>query len=278
MKFGDSGKPADIQYAGLSGITQECINGVLRLIQFGDRITIARILSCQHSHGLLLTINTGDFVGVKTGFGSGYSGEGSRGLSFVLQLLEFHGAEIEEFDVKEGFLDRLDSCALTGRDLAVIDQARPIRPTRWHSYLLSDERGRRKTGALWDEFPRVMPFSLIDSRMADLALRFLERADDNLLVGYRRLEDIVRNRIGAEDHGAKLFSKAFVGPKAILGWKDLDEAESAGRANLFVGAYLAFRNPRAHRELQYSDCGALMEFLLLNQLYLLEANAIERPA
>ncbi len=40
--------------------------------------------------------------------------------------------------------------------------------------------------------------------------------------------------------------------------------------NLFTGAYMAFRNPRAHRELAHDLGAALGEFLLLNQLYLLE--------
>jgi hypothetical protein len=131
-------------------------------------------------------------------------------------------------------------------------------------------------GTLWRNFPSVIPFAIIDSRITDLALRFYENPDKNLLTGYRRLEDIVRNRTGIDEHGVKLFSEAFHGDKAKLGWKGLGDNERIGRANLFTGAYMAYRNPRAHHELEHHAENQLMEFLLLNQLFVLEKNSIER--
>jgi hypothetical protein len=111
--------------------------------------------------------------------------------------------------------------------------------------------------------------------MFDLAIRFWEGPDDRLMMGYRRLEDIVRKRTAIDEHGVKLFSQAFSGPKAKLGWKDLDESEQAGRVHLFTGTYLAYRNPRAHRELEEYANDQLNEFLLLNHLYLLEKESDE---
>src|SRR6266567_6139911 len=93
-----SPSPCGIEYVGLPGITGECKAAVMRLIQFGDRITRARILTHSHHHCLLLSVNCDDIVAVKSGFGSGYMGEGSHGFSFVLALLKAHGAEIEEHD------------------------------------------------------------------------------------------------------------------------------------------------------------------------------------
>src|SRR5260370_32612901 len=93
--------PYGIEYAGAPGVTAACKDAVMRLIQYGDHITRARILSYSNEHCLLLTVNCGDLIAVKSGFASGYEGEGPSGLSFVLQLLEAHGAEIEEYDVGE---------------------------------------------------------------------------------------------------------------------------------------------------------------------------------
>ncbi len=44
---------------------------------------------------------------------------------------------------------------------------------------------------------------------------------------------------------------------------------------LFTGAYLAYRNRRAHRESNDSAESLLAEFLLLNHLYRLEKESID---
>ncbi len=80
-------RPAGIEYVGLSGISREFRDGVLRLLQYGDRITLARIVTSSNDHCLLLTVNCGDLVAVKSGLGSGYRGEGPRTFSYVLEVL-----------------------------------------------------------------------------------------------------------------------------------------------------------------------------------------------
>lgn len=68
---------AGIEYSGIAGSSKECQDAVVRLLQFDDRITRVRILSSpENMHCLLLTINTGDLVAIKSGFASGYGGEG----------------------------------------------------------------------------------------------------------------------------------------------------------------------------------------------------------
>ena len=67
---------AGIEYSGLSGVSKECKDAVMRLLQYGDRISRARILSCSDNNCLLLTVNVGDVIAVKSGFGSGYRGVG----------------------------------------------------------------------------------------------------------------------------------------------------------------------------------------------------------
>jgi hypothetical protein len=265
---------AGIEYHGLPGISRECQNAVIRLLQYGDRVTRVRILSCSGDHCLLLTVNVGDLIAVKSGFGSGYVGEGSHTFSCVLQLLDSHGAEIEEYEVTQDVIDRIDNSSLAIADIENLDAARPVRPTRWHDYVFENHWEMGHDGTLWREFPLLVPFALIDSRIIDLAISFWEGPDDKLLTGYRRLEDIVRRRTRIDEHGAKLFAQAFQGPTAKLGWKGLDMGEQAGRASLFIGTFMAYRNPRAHREVKTGANNHLTEFLLLNHLFCLEKESV----
>lgn len=263
---------AGIQYAGLRGISKDCRNAVMRLLQFGDRVTAARILSCSGTHCLLLTVNSGDLVAIKSGFSSGYAGEGPRALSYVIQLLDTHGAELEEFDVDEATIERVDDSALTKADLAGLEAARPVRPTRLWDYVTERHWEQHSEGTLWRAFPPVVPLAVVDPRIADLAVSFWEGPDDRLLTAYRRLEGVVRERIGSDEHGGRLFSDAFLGAKAKLRW-DCSDAERQGRGQLFAAAFAAYRNPRAHRELGDHADEQLVEFLLVNHLYRLERSA-----
>jgi hypothetical protein len=267
---------AGIEYHGLPGISKESKDAVIRLVQCHESITAARILSHDARHCLLLTCGVGDLVAVKSGFSSGYLGEGSRAFSYILQLLKAHHVDVEEFSVAQDVIDRLDASALWCSDIAAIDAAHPIRPSRWYDYIFEDDADRSAEGEFWVEFKPVLPFAIIDPRIADLAMEFWERPDDHLMVGYRRLEDIVRGRTGLDEHGAKLFSQAFLGPASKLCWGGLDGGEQQGRGSLFAAIYNAYRNPRAHRELKHDLNSLLSEFLLLNHLYILEREAQER--
>jgi hypothetical protein len=222
---------AGIQYAGLASMTASCCEAVMRIFQSGDRVDLARLLSCAGRHCFLLDVNTHDRVAVRSGFGSGYHGEGARGLSFVPRLLTAHGAEIEEYEVDHGLIARVDEGSLTASDLEVLDAALPVRPMRWYDYLL-DDRLDDDLGELWSRFPPVVPFGIIDSRIADLALVLLANPDESLLKGYRRLEGIVRKRTGLDEKGAKLFSQAFLGDKPKLAWEGIADSETRGRASL----------------------------------------------
>lgn len=246
----------------------------MRLLQYGDEITNARILTNDHDHCLLLTVNVGDLIAIKSGFSSGYRGEGPHAFSFVLALLEAHGGKIEEYQVSAELIERVDNSALTETDLEGIELSRPVRPRRWQDYI--DDRWERDDYArLWQEFDPIIPFAIVDSRIADLAFRFFQVPDASLMKGYRRLEDIIRKRTGLREHGAKLFSRAFVGDAPRLQWKDLSIGEQNARRSLFTSAYAAYRNPRAHREIESDSYDQTREFLLLNHLFCLERTAVE---
>jgi uncharacterized protein (TIGR02391 family) len=265
-----------IQYVGLPGVTHDCEQAVVRLIQCGENIERARILSNSNEHCLLLTVGVGDLIAVKSGFTSGYEGTGPHAFSYVLQLFDLHGVKIEEYDVGPELLASVDDAALSISDIDDLDARRPVRPSRWSDYVLEAHWERARNGTLWRDFPPIIPFAIIDPRLADLAMSFWAGPDDRLLTGYRRLEDIIRKRTGIKESGSKLFSQAFAIENSKLVWKNIEASEQSGRANLFTGMWMAYRNPRAHRESRNYSEQHLSEFLLLNHLFVLEAQAQKR--
>src|ERR1041384_2793130 len=124
----------------------------MRLLQYGDQITEARILSNDRDHCFLLINNIGDATAVKSGFSSGYSGEGPHAFSFVIQLLEAHGVRIREYNVSGELIERVDMSALTEKDIESIEFLRPVRPIRWHEYILDERWERDDVARLWQEF------------------------------------------------------------------------------------------------------------------------------
>lgn len=268
---------AGIQYVGIQGVSQSCKRAVQRILLAGDRIDAATLLTAGASHALLLEAQPLELIAVKSGFRSGYAGEGPRTLSEVLSLLETFGVELEEIEVSSALLQRLDRSALTERDLTEIQKAAPVRPMRWHRYILpssdyavinADEVGR---------LPQVMPWALLDSRLVKIALGFDANPDHALLLAFRLLEDTVRARLGQEVPEGRVMATAFAGDRSKLTWDKISAGEHSARGQLFTGAYGAFRNPRAHRLLPNDSGLALHEFLLLNLLFTLEALAIPRP-
>jgi Protein of unknown function (Hypoth_ymh) len=266
-------KLAGIEYAGIAGGSKDCQDAIEMLLQYGRHIRRACILTCGSDHCILLSDEVDDLIAIKSGFASGYGGEGPRTFSYVLQLLESHGADIEEYDVDESTIERLDDSVLTQCDLDRLEQAKPTRGGRWRIYVDTSDFERAHEGTLWRDFPPVVPFAVIDSRIMDLAISFWRDPDDRLLKGYRRLEDLVRARTNLQEHGRKLFSQAFLGDSPKLTWPEIDDNERVGRGTIFTAAYMAHRNPRAHRVLNGYRDAQLSEFLLLNHLFRLEREA-----
>jgi Protein of unknown function (Hypoth_ymh) len=266
----------EVQYVGVADISARCLDSIRRLLQFGDRVVEAKLLTCDDRHAFLLRVENDERIVVKSGFMSGYSGEGPRVLSEALALLDSHGCHIEEIDVRAALLARLNASRMRAGDIEVIEQSPPRRPIRWYDYLYAEHRVARERHQLWRAFPPVVPFGIIDPRLQDIARELFTSPDNALLTGFRRLEDTVRIRIVSDKHGAELFKLAFMGIGSRLIWPALSQSEADARANLFVNAYSAYRNPRAHRELAHSTEQVLTEFLLINHLFLLETSTVNR--
>jgi len=240
---------ASLEFIGMEGISTICVTSIIELIQGGNRISRAFILTHDNNHCLYLEIEPLRAILVKSGFSSGYNGEGPNSFSYVLALLEVHGAEIDEFSVNKKNLTKIDRNELRKHELLSILKSHPIRPLRWHDYKNRDINSNLFSAKHWQRFPLVMPFKIIDAELFDLALSFWEAPSDKLMQGYRRLEDIVRKKSEIDGHGARLFNRAFMGNSSVLYWDEIGESEQIGRANLFIGLYCGYRNPRAHKKL-----------------------------
>ncbi len=271
-------KLAGIQYVGDSGITQECKKAVINLIHAGERIHEVKILTFEetysNAHALLLILEFDIQIVVKDGFASGYNGEGPKGYAFVLSLLAQYTNNINEYVVPQKIFERISSSSLTVKDLECINGIEKVRPIRWYdSAYLFKEREHN----IFSEFPLIIPMALLDSRLIEQALKFETNPDNAIMSGYRKIEDIVRERTKLyNESSTKLFAKAFQVDNSVLCWENLDPSESIGRASLFTSVFMAYRNNRAHQEPKHNLSDDIREFMLINQLFILESEAVVR--
>jgi len=107
------------------------------------------------------------------------------------------------------------------------------------------------------DLPRYA-YALLDPRLIELRARLETDADGRLNRGYRRLEDMCASDRTEAARRQALFRR-FEGAAPPLVWDVPDASEGTGRALLFKGVYMAYRNPRAHREMARGQ--HLAEFL-----------------
>lgn len=267
-----------VQYIGESGITQTCLISLCNLIQAHSDLCYALVLTNDQSHAFIIKDESESYFVIRSGFSSGYPGEGPRGLATALSLLKKHNIETEEITITSKLMHKLNSSSLSDSDIHLIFKQRVIRPLRLHDYLYPFENELKESFKLKRYYPLELPYSIIDERIFDLALLFKEDPDSALSKAYKRLEDIVRKRTGLNEHSSKLFSQAFDKPDSPLTWDLPDQSEIIGRVKLFTGAYQAFRNARTHREKDENLVQQYREFLLINELYLLEEEAINNDS
>ncbi len=237
-----------VDFLGEAGITETCLFRLHNLVQTQTDLSYALLLTSEQSHAFILKDTTENYYVIRSGFKSGYPGEGPKGLAKALALLNKHRIETEEALVSPKLLNKLNNSSLSDQDIDFIFQQKIIRPTRLHDYIYPFENEVTQIFKSKRYYPLELPYSIIDDRIFDLALLFKQDPDSALTKAYKRLEDIVRTRTGINEHSTKLFAQVFQGEKAILMWDVPDNAEIKGRVNLFTGAYMAFRNARAHRE------------------------------
>lgn len=277
MMFLLSSRVAIAQFVGSHRTTQSCLDAVSRLLASSVRIERALLLTAAGRHGFYLEIGDPEPVFVRGGFTSGYSGEGPAGLAIALQLFRRFEIAVEEVIVSPGLLRRIDENRSTSKDVDHIVAAPAVRPTRIWDYQNDGLRGRGPAEArMRDQFSPSVSWSLIDERLIDLALMLGRDPDKAVFEAFRRLESIVVKRAGlpAGAAGKEVFRKAFRGAGASLIWPDVPVAEVEGRAQLFEAVFMAYRNPRAHRDEEVDIGRTYREFYLVNELFCLEQCAV----
>lgn len=264
------------QYHGSSRTTQSCLDALTRMLASSVQPAKVLLLTSKGRHGFYLDVDEPEPVFIRAGFTSGYSGEGPAGLALALHLFRQFDADVEEVVVPEKLLDDVDSGSLLEADLEFILGADLVRPIRIYDYMHDGLQGRLGAeSAMPRLFPCVIPWAIVDRRIADLAARMSIEPDYAVLEAYRRLEQGIRTRCGLAlgIHGVQVFKQAFRGSGALLTWPGLAPSEVEGRAQMFEAAFMAHRNPRAHREVGGGAQKAYREFYILNELFLLEAEA-----
>tara|TARA_R100000030_G_scaffold83566_2_gene66522 strand:+ start:150 stop:1001 length:852 start_codon:yes stop_codon:yes gene_type:complete len=276
--------PAEIEYHGSPGITAYCLTAITRLLQFGDAIRLVWLLSCRKQenfgvHCFILNMENNRQIAIKSGFSSGYGGEGPKGLSTAIEIFLLHAIELEEFEVDARLIDRVDKSLLTSRDIESISKLRPIHITKTLDYLWDWKSDNRYSPLQSDWlYPPSVNFGLLDERIFDLGLELYGNPDYAISTAFKRLEDALRTRAEIPgESGLRLIRQVFEGEDSKLYWDDDNRAEHGGKTDLFKSIFLAYRNPRAHKELKKNDREILREFMLVNELFLLEASAVERP-
>lgn len=269
---------AEVQYHGSRGMTQSTLGAIARLLSSHNFVNRAVLLSHQSSHGFYLDVRDPEPICIRSGFTSGYQGEGPAGLATALHLFDRFRVDVEEIIVSGGLLTRLNEGRLTTADINFIIDANPIRPIRTDSYKFEGLAGRgRAEDRMRDQFAPVIPWFSLDDRLCDLALVLPSDPDKAVFEAFRRLESHVKRRcklpIGIS--GVEVFKKAFRGSGALLTWRDVACSEIEGRAQMFEAAFMAYRNPRAHREAIGDEKRAYREFYVANELFLLEAEAVD---
>lgn len=273
---------ADVDYRGSRGTTQSCLEALGYALMEYRCSGIAALISgpadehaCR-SHLFILSPGYGRQTVIRDGFASGYGGEGPAGLKRAILLLDNWQWDIGEIRVDDPTFERIASGAISHTALEeVLKQRRYPVSEVFYRYLSREDLDDRETQNPWASIPVALPLPLLDRRLHDLTVRFWENPDAVLSRGYRRLEDLVRAKTDIDEHGAKLFSRAFGNESSPLTW-ELNDAESRANAQLFIAAFSAFRNARAHRELNDDEHQIVTELIHLNTLFVLESRLVRR--
>lgn len=279
MLFNLFNQPSEqIQYLG-TPFTQDCLNAIGFILQTQQRIEKALLLSYDQNHAYLVKSDRSTYI-IRSGFTSGYLGEGPKGLASSLQLFLKHNIEVEEVCISEKIMKKVNKTSLSNNDLEHILKTKYTRPIQIHEYIYAIYNTLEYQVTNDRYYPTELPYQLIDSRILDLALKFNDDPNYSILTAYTRLEDIVKVKINDRSlFSNNLLKTAFISDKqrqSIYFWDANNEKISNALGCLFTNIFTVYRNERAHSEVDKPYFKQLREFLLINELYLLEREAIKR--
>lgn len=252
----------------------ESYKAVQLVLQSEECLKIAYILTYENHHCILFENDFGEMIAVNSGFASGYGGAGHAAFSRSLAAIKFHHLEINEILIPEKLFQKFQAGLLSGNEWKRIERLKKIKHATYVDYMLDGHHAYSDDYYPWHEFEPILPFGLIDQRISDLAKSFSKNPDEAILKGFRRLEDILRLRTSLKSSSQGLVRECFLNKKPMLTWKNIEAGEITGLANLFMGAFAAYRNPRAHSEIIKNRDSLVREFMILNHLFCLEASTV----
>lgn len=268
-------KPSETtQYLG-TPFTQDCLNALGFILQTNSVIEKALLLSFNQEHAYLINSAKNTYI-IRSGFTSGYQGEGPKGLASSLQLLLKHNIEVEEIIITEKIMKKVNHSSLSDTDIKTLLTSNVVRPINIYEYIYAIYQTTEYQIKNDRCYPTVLPFNLIDERIFDLALKFYDDPNRSIFNAFVRLENIVQKRTNSDKHSSALFEYAFCSENPPLICKSEDKRASQATGRLFTNIYKAFRNEHAHNEVSKPLKILIREFLLINELYLLESESIKR--
>jgi len=120
-------------------------------------------------------------------------------------------------------------------------------------------------GELLKRYPCVIPWATLDPRIIDLAL-ILNRGDSSAVSrAFNRFETTLKERAGNNSGSLRAAANAVF---SNGGANDLPSAAE----KLVTSVYTLLRNLRAHEEHHFSREEDIRCFVLINELFLMEAN------
>ncbi|MGE8542198.1 MAG: TIGR02391 family protein [Acinetobacter sp.] len=280
MRFKLFNQPSEaIQYLG-TPYTQDCIEAIALVLQFEEQVEQALVLTNDHNHCFLIK-GYRTFYLIRHGFRSDYISEGYKGFVKALKLLQRHEVEIKELLITTKEFEIIRQNSLSDSNVESFLNSSYSRTNTIYDYISNLDFMLNEPLKINDYYPSELPLKLIDERIIDLAFKFKLDANASIMTAYTPLEDIIRKKINSQNFSSSLMEDAFCSDlkkKKLSPFKWEAENEEASNAigRLFVNMFEAYRNQRAHSEAKKSLSQLQREFLLINELYLLEYESIKR--
>ena len=250
----------EVQYLGQSGITASCLEGILLFIEgaerFGpeDRNNKAYLVTHGNQHLFILPSWYVGYTVIRSGFRSGYSGEGPCGFSLAITALSLYRHIIREIIVSHSTLEKINrgKLATQGIDKLIGSQSGNASVSRYVWPQHSEIKSKQVLHELLTDYLREDLRFTVSRLHEDLAKAIQPVLDapieDVLRRGFIFLENSIKELAGVTNQqtsGVKLMEELFSKVDARISYSCNPSEQKACR-RLFQGAFGLFRNQTAH--------------------------------
>lgn len=213
---------------------------------------------------------------VRSGFTSGYSGEGPRAFSMALCMIWDKGVPMDQLYVPEDLFDAINKQHATEEMLDGLRvQGEPMEPWTGH-YVREQDKQMVGERTFWPRWHTPRPvFDFLDAELAERCHSlYPDNVGSAVREAYILVEERLRALIGRSSAGEEtlsgqnLLNEALHPERGILTDRSLPRSERDGLFLMFKGAHMYVRNPRAHRFVDEKDPQRAIEFIYLADLLL----------